>query len=565
MVRKLTNSLPIPGAGINVPVLDSASRANTKPADLGANIDWRTWAQQPQTPKNRAALVEALPTLLSQTGNVTGQNAHMAVHAVVMSLAAGQAKRTGAGFQSLTTDRVHQAITEVDEAISGLEAQSIHVDYDFKASFDRMKTLAQRTLDHNSPIGFLGPLSVYGPMDDHPMNPSSLYPNFAHRNTVLEGLDAMSPMSLLSKQNLPYNQSNAQAIKRTGEHHFEFLPGQLLAFAGPGSPLYWMLGAAGHLGPTAFQRGVQGGAWKDEFGTVEVVKTKNADGSVQTTPLNELYSEMHAQQNNSPDAFFGVEGSAAQGDTDAYRFTSKHDQWVTLTASQVTPGRRFAVELYRLEGKQRTLVDRSEGIAGPAGIHSRVPKGQYEAVVSQLPPDEHKPEITEHPVGKRLFPALNEFRKAFADLYPEQVDAQSEADPNRYRVMISGTGPIDDQHFGPTEGADLLQAKLSSRTQENTLAQSVAVMESALNFADLFGGYHFFVPLEPKPAQNQDPMIERFMSATKRLNPVLFGVGAQKPWLATLIRNSKAPMEMWRNIAGLLGAESIEPQTRAPQ
>jgi hypothetical protein len=511
---------------------------------------------EPRVTKKVEALVRAW---IAQPG-VVRFDANQAVHAALVGLAAG--KTAGRGAPVFTIERVQSATREIERIIRDVErAEGAAVDPAFKQSFGRLAQLARRSLDHCGPLGLWGPLSIYGPMDDHPMNPSSLYPNFQGSASILRAFGNLGPYQLFSKEANADRGRAAQAVIESGEHNVELLAGNPLAFVGPSSPLYWMLGAAGHLGPTDFARGVESGGWRDSFGReVTKIKTSNIDGTTQVTPLNELYSEAHAERTASKDAFFGVEGSAARGDTDGYEFNSAHEQWITIACSQVTAGKRFAVSLFRIEDDgAATLIDRSRGIDGPAGIHAKLPAGKYRAVVEQLDPDPTRPELTQHSVGKRLGPALIDYRRGWARAYPDKVNVESERDPDRYRIFVSGSGPNPVEH-APPKGAALAAAKHASATQERVLSDHVTFLESTLALADMWG-YAFAVPPDTRaPAsKSEDPIVERYMRAVDRLVPAFYRGGAAE-WIGAWIPTWREPIKMWTPFLEALGLNVVEPK-----
>jgi hypothetical protein len=496
-------------------------------------------------PATRDTILAQLPVLLGQA-TLEREVAHRAVHAVMIGLAAGRWGKQGAPIQSLTTDRVLKAVADVDRVLMNLEQVDPHrVDPAFAASFERFRLLATRALDHAGPSGLWGPTSIYGPIENHPMSPSSLYGNFQQ---FLPG----GVLPAIAEATKP---EHADPLKRTGEHHHHFLPGNALASVGPVSALNWFLGAAGNNGSTNFTRFAEGGAWKDAFG--EVVE-KNG------RPLYELYGEAYAAEHASKDAFFGVEGSAKKGDDDTYRFESKETQWISVGCSQVTPGHRFAATLYRVERGNREEIDRSEGIFGPAGIHTKVPPGKYEVVVEQLAFDPDRPELREHSVGKRLGPALQTLRKNFGKIYPDQVDQRAERDPDRYRLFVSGSGKVDDRAFGPPERDAIRAALQSSAIQERALEQSVQAMEATLGWLDAFTPFAFLVPPRKGDRSSangtEDPMIERFMRSVDRLGAAFYRSAELPVFAATWIRFG---MEMLNTNLRAFGLPPIGPQTVA--
>src|SRR5262249_16962445 len=155
----------------------------------------------------------------------------------------------------------------------------------------------------------------------------------------------------------------------------------------------------------------------------------------------------YARKHVSKDAFFGVSGSAKPNEKDAYRFESDREQWVTIEGTQLSPGHRFALSLYKIDatGKRLEEIDRSLGIDGAPGIHTRIPKGRYEIVVEQLPFDPTMPELTKDPVGRRLGPALMKYRAAWGDVFPDKVNQKTESDPNRYHIHVSGEKKSQDE------------------------------------------------------------------------------------------------------------------------
>lgn len=500
------------------PQVRSEARPTSRTAELPDA--WARFSERYGKADQRArhALLAELPALIGST-RLERNTAHLAVHAVMMGLAAGTWGRHGA--PTITTDRVLSSIAAVDALLAKHAGEAL--DPAFLASYERFSRLAERALDHCGPLGLWGPTSIYGPIDDHPSNPSSLYSSFQH-------LNVLDPAALLTSRMRPTSPDDASLVKRTGEHHFELLPGNLLAFVGPPSALYWMLGAAGHLGPSDLSRTVEGGGWTDQFGEV-VTRTTTKEGGAQ---LFEVYGEEHATRDPSPDAFFAVEGSAPAKDVDAYRFDSRQEQWITIGCSQVTPGRRFSIELFQVaEDGARTRIDGSAGEKGPAGIHTKVPPGAYEVVVSQLAPNEAKPELSEHPVGKRLGPSLMRQREAWGEAFPEAVNRASEADPDRYRLFVSGTGPVDDAAFGPPARAAMTQALASSALQEGFLEQCIIAMEATLAGLDLFTPMRFLIPPDDvsNPREAADPTVERFMRAASRLGALFYRTPGLSEWL----------------------------------
>ncbi len=258
-----------------------------------------------------------------------------------------------------------------------------------------------------------------------------------------------------------------------------------------------------------------------------------------------------------------MEGTAKRGDQDTYRFESKHDQWLTIGCSQVTPGKRFAVTLYQLgAGGRKVEVDRSEGVAGPAGIHTRVPRGRYQVVVEQIAGDPTKPELTTHPVGKRLGPALMRQRAAFGRVFPESVDRTSEQDPDRYRVYVSGSGPVDPSALVQPTRTEMAQALASSAIQEQILEQSVVTLEAAVRSLETFDRLVASVTPPPviaffrlwgvsplvrpaddtsDPRKAQDPTIERFMRTVSRLDHMFYG-GKTADWIQAWMPAWLAPL-----------------------
>jgi hypothetical protein len=517
-------------------------RDEAKPLELPSG--WKELAGlEIGKPSTRTAILSELPLLLGRSV-LDREVAHRAVHAVIMGVAAGRWGKDGAPV--VTTDRVLSAIDRIDSVIAELD----RIDPKFVESYERFRLLAKRALDHSGPNGLFGPSSIYGPLDNHPSNPSSLFPNFEMFNLVSEWV----------KQPAPLSPGNTDLLKRMGEHQYELLPGNALPFVGPPSELLWALGAHGHNGAMAFKKHVEGGAWRDRFGA-EVTKV-GASGREQ--PLYEIYGEAYAAANTSKDAFFGVEGTAKRGDKDAYRFESKEQQWITIGCSQVTPGRRFAVTLYRIDGEQRTEIARSEGLSGPAGIHTKVPPGKYEAVVEQLARDHRVPELLEHPVGKRLGPALIEYREAWGKAFPEAVDWMSERDPERYRLYVSGTGPTEDAAFAPPERSAIREALASSRQNERTLERTVETLEATVRTLEGFDQtirlttlpavYSFFtfwgvLPLvrpaddRSDPSKADDPLIERYMRSVSRLDHLFYG-GKLAQWIETMMPSALAPLKL---------------------
>jgi hypothetical protein len=525
---------------IAIAELPEVETAPNRATALELPSGWKKLAGlEPGGKSTPAAILAELPVLLGRSV-LDREIAHQAVHAVIMGIAAGR----GSGAPTVTTDRVLGAIDQVDTVLSKLD----RIDPEFAESYERFRLLAKRALDHCGPGGLFGPGSIYGPLDNHPSNPSSLYPNFQTLNQLGEWARQASPLD------------DTDPLKRSGEHNFELLPGNALAFVGPPSQLLWALGVTGNNGSMTFSRFVEGGSWRDAFGG-EVTKIKK---SGEEQPLYEIFGEAHAASRTSSDAFFGVEGAARRGDEDRYRFESKHSQWITVGCSKVTPGRRFAVTLYRIDGDERTKIDRSEGIDGPAGIHTKVPPGKYEAVVEQIAHDPKMPELTEHPVGKRLGPALAKYRAAWGKAFPEAVDWLAEKDPDRYRVYVSGSGPANDAAFGPPDRAQIRQALQSSAAQERVLEQSVALLESTVRNLEALDGIVRATTLPPvyamfslwgvlplvrpaddrsDPSRADDPMIERYMRAVSRLDHLFYG-GKLASWIETVMPAWMAPLKV---------------------
>jgi hypothetical protein len=490
---------------INITELDTDSPRTVSAHPLELPAGWKKLAGlEPGLPSTRETIFAELPALLGHA-SLDRDVAHRAVHAVVMGLAAGRWGKKGAPIQTVTTDRVLKAVTDLDLAISHLD----RIDPAFAASFERFRLLATRALDHSGPNGLWGPTSIYGAIDNHPMNPSSLFPNFQEHGLGF-GLPGADP----------------DLLKRTGEHNYEFLPGNALPFVGPKSALNWFLGPDGNNGTSPFIRSAEGGAWRDSFGD-EVVE-KNG------RPLYELFNERYAAKNSSKDAFFGVEGTVKDNQADTYKFASKDSQWITIGCSQVTAGHRFAATLYKIDGRKREPIDRSEGIFGPAGIHTKVPAGKYEVVIEQLDYDPRRPELLENSVGKRLGPSLMAMRKNFAKIYPETVDAKSERDPDRYRLFVSGSGKVDDSAFAPPERDAIRSALIASSIQESVLEQSIRAMEATLAWLDLFTPFSFLVP--PKKPGTSDHTIERFMNCVDRLGASFYRSAELSDWTAGWIR-----------------------------
>jgi hypothetical protein len=473
----------------------------------------RGWAalerivEAPQAPIRRS---RRSPEILKvQLHELVGQPldrsvAHRAVHASLMALAVGRWGRHGA--KTITIDRLQRAVAEVEQILAAKQG----VDPSYRASFERLALQVRRALGHTGPIGLFGPTSIYGPIDDHAMSPSQIISRLAKHQRALEVFGILSPLSLLAKETRATHGANVDLLKATGEHHYELLPGNLLAFVGPTSALYWMLGAAGHNGPLDLSRTVEGGAWKDRFGKeVTKVTRRGLGGAIEETPLFEMYGE---STRTSSDAFFGVEGSAPRGSADAYRFDNGVAQWVTVGASQIEPGERFEISLYRIDGGREEIVDRSSGICGPAGIHAELEPGRYEVRIRQLEPDPSKPELHD-PIGRHLGPALMHLRRRGSDAPEDHRD--------RYRLFVSG-GPGDPALYGPPEGAVAQAALVASALQEQVLVQSVLAMEGALATLDLLTPMRILVPPDDAPMSDQDPWIDRYMRAASRLGHAFF-------------------------------------------
>ncbi len=223
--------------------------------------------------------------------------------------------------------------------------------------------------DALSPDGVLGKNGALGPrgvVGDDPMNPSFWmrligdWSGFSKALTELGG--PMSGLGSLGADG-PATPEAIEALKWMGPLAAQLAPGGLFTAVGGVGALGATsgLGAAGLVGGHGFATN-DNGDFVDGEG--EVVRHTDVEykGGSRRIQLTELYTEANLEGRASTDAAFMVRGTLPTGDDeDTFGFTSKHDQFVTLTVVPETNDAYF-LDLLDRDGNVVATSDLNDGI-----------------------------------------------------------------------------------------------------------------------------------------------------------------------------------------------------------
>lgn len=297
-----------------------------------------------------------------------------------------------------------------------------------------MATMMIRALSLEGPLGSRGALGPKGLAGDDPINPSFWmqrigdWSGFAKALTELGG-----PMSGLGSLGAggPLTPEAIEALKLFGPIAAQLGPGGLFAALGPTGALgaASILGAGGIMGGHGFASDDDGNFVDKDGATVSQVGVRY-EGNKRDIALTELYTDDHLEGSASQDAAFMVRGTLSEDDPqDDFRFTSKHEQFVTLTVVPETLDRTYYLDLFDGDGNHVGTADLDDGVNY---IQLQVPEGQeLVARVRRGPDDATSPYA--HPFAM-LVDAM---------LAPLEIGAAAS------RGWMKGMGMIDDEPSEP--------------------------------------------------------------------------------------------------------------------
>lgn len=222
-------------------------------------------------------------------------------------------------------------------------------------------------LDDSSALGPLGPLGAWGPLGalgaigDNTWNPSYYigalgdWSSWSKKNT--DGpLSESGPLGPKG----PLSDAAYDALPTINDWSKQLQAGGVWTVLGPLGPL----GALGPLGPLG-PAGAHGyahdddGNYKDKSGRVMRSVDVPYQGSTRTYGLVEKYRERFAKTMTDNDTSFMIEGSIdSSGEQDDFAFTSRDDQFVTVTLVPVNSLSDFDFEL--IDGTGRTVLKSAE-------------------------------------------------------------------------------------------------------------------------------------------------------------------------------------------------------------
>lgn len=223
----------------------------------------------------------------------------------------------------------------------------------------------KEVLSPEGPLGKNSPAGARGAVGDDPMNPSFWMRQFGW-SAIAEALTALGgPMSGLGSLGGrgPLTPEAIAALKYMGPLAEQLQPGGLFAAVGVVSAVGAGsgLGAAGVVGGHGFASNERGD-FVDDDGKVVRHTDVEYEGGTRRIQLTELYTEANLEGRASTDAAFMVRGTLPEGDAeDTFRFTSKHDQFVTLTVVPETNDAYF-LDLLDRDGRVIATSDLNDGI-----------------------------------------------------------------------------------------------------------------------------------------------------------------------------------------------------------
>jgi hypothetical protein len=207
------------------------------------------------------------------------------------------------------------------------------------------------------PIGAWGPLGALGPVGNNTWNPSQWIPAFQPvKGGPLSEAGPLGPNGPISKRSL-------SSLPDLGGESKQLGPGGYLTVLGPVGPL----GALGPLGPLGPVGGHgyshdRDGNYRDADGNVVRTVQVPYEGTTRTYELVEKYSEQAAKAMNDNDTSFMAIGSitSSRSEVDAYSFTSKDAQLVTITVVPENQLSDFDLEIVDSSG--RTVLRSDEQV-----------------------------------------------------------------------------------------------------------------------------------------------------------------------------------------------------------
>lgn len=210
------------------------------------------------------------------------------------------------------------------------------------------------------PIGAWGPLGALGPVGDNTWNPSKWIPAFQPvKGGPLSEAGPLGPNGPLSKRALA-------SLPDLGGESKQLGPGGYLTVLGPVGPL-GALGPLGPLGPVGGHGYAhdRDGNYVDGDGNVVRSVEVPYEGGTRTYDLVEKYTEQAAKAMNDNDTSFMAVGSIerSRSEVDAYSFTSKDAQLVTVALVPENQLSDFDLEIVDARGKTILKSDESVDFA----------------------------------------------------------------------------------------------------------------------------------------------------------------------------------------------------------